>query len=66
MDDRTDLKIELIDISESEIMALAQFVKRSGFGEYRACAVDDDEAFRISHAVGKLRQALADVGYAPR
>jgi hypothetical protein len=54
------------DLDETEALALAQFVKRVGWSEMRGCAVDDDEAREIRSAIEKLRESLADAGYAPR
>lgn len=53
-------------LTESEAMALAQFVKRSGFSDFRANAVDDSEAYLIGDAIVKVQRALAEHGYAPR
>ena len=44
----------------------AQFVKRVGWSEFRANAVDDDEAREIRAAVDALQRALAEAGFAPR
>ena len=53
-------------LTEDEALALAQFVKRVGWSEFRANAVNDDEATLIRSAVDVLQKALTDVGYAPR
>jgi len=53
-------------MNPAEALALAQFVKRVGFQEMRANAVDDSEAYRMSYAICKVRDALVEVGYAPR
>jgi hypothetical protein len=45
---------------------LAQFVKRIGWHEFRSKAVDDEEAYIIRDAVGRLQIALAAAGFAPR
>ena len=55
-----------VELTDDLALALAQFVKRATFSEFRACAVDDDEAYQISDAVAKLQRALAEAGYAPR
>jgi hypothetical protein len=55
-----------VELTDSQAMALAQFVKRVGWQEFRSCAVDDDEAYSIRSAVDQLQKALAEVGYAPR
>ena len=57
------LKVEL---TEGQAMALAQFVKRVGWSEFRQNAVDDDEAYAIRDAVDQVMKALRDEGFAPR
>ncbi|MBP1039194.1 hypothetical protein J8631_26945 [Serratia fonticola] len=54
------------ELTESQAMALAQFVKRLSWSEMRACAVDDDETWVIKDAISALQKSLADVGYSPR
>lgn len=54
------------ELSHAETLALAQFFKRLNWSEVRGCAVDDDEAYVIRAAVGKLQSALARGGCAPR
>ncbi|GJB85165.1 hypothetical protein KAM380_096300 [Aeromonas caviae] len=53
-------------MSREETMALAQFFKRAHWSEFRGCAVDDDEAYSIRAAVGKVQDAVARSGYNPR
>lgn len=55
-----------VELNESQAIALAQFVKRAGWTEFRQCAVNDDEAYLISDAIAKLQTALAEQGFAPR
>lgn len=55
-----------VDLTDAEAMALAQFVKRAGWRDYRATASSDDEAYLMHDAGSKLRDALAEQGYAPR
>jgi hypothetical protein len=54
------------DISEAQALALAQFLKRVGWSEMRANAVDTTEAYVIRAVFEELRKELAHVGYAPR
>lgn len=61
----TRIRAEL-ELSDAEALALAQFVKRVGWTELRANAVDDAEAQLMRVAVERLRLALAAAGYAPR
>lgn len=59
------MNVEL-ELTEDQAWALAQFVKRVTWSDFRACAVDDDEAYMIGAAVDQVARALADKGYAPR
>ena len=61
-----DIRLELVETTEAEIMALAQFIKRVGWSDLRQNAVDDDEAYLMKNAVYKLQSAMAERGYAPR
>lgn len=54
------------ELTESQAMALAQFVKRLSWSEMRACAVDDDETWVIKDAISALQRSLRDAGYSPR
>lgn len=54
------------ELTDSQALALAQFVKRVGWTEMRGCAVDDNEASEIRAAIDQVRAALADAGFAPR
>jgi len=65
-DNRKDLTLVFEQVSDLELVALAQFVKRATWSEFRANAVDDDEAYLISDGVGKLQKALDEAGYSPR
>jgi len=55
-----------VELTDEEAWQFAQFYKRSGFGHYRSCAMDDDEAYTMIAAGSKIAQALAARGYAPR
>ena len=61
----TMTRFELL-LNDEHSMALAQFVKRAQLDNFRACSVDDEEAYTIQAAVLKLQEALAAGGYAPR
>ena len=54
------------ELTDSQAMALAQFVKRLTWSEMRACAVDDDETWGMKDAIQALQKSLADVGFSPR
>jgi hypothetical protein len=53
-------------LSREEALALAQFMKRVGFSEWRQNAVDNDEAYVMRDACDQVARALAEKGYAPR
>lgn len=55
-----------VGLTDAEAQAGAQFLKRVGFSEFRACAVDDDEAYLVKTAMIKLQKAFELAGYAPR
>jgi hypothetical protein len=55
-----------LTLPASEAWALAEFVKRVGYSDFRPLAVDADEAHAMQDAAERLRTALADAGYAPR
>ena len=55
-----------VELTDAEALALAQFVKRASWRDYRTNAVNDDEAYFMKDAGGKIQRALAEVGYAPR
>jgi dissimilatory sulfite reductase (desulfoviridin) alpha/beta subunit len=53
-------------MSPEQTEALAQFVKRVGWSEWRQNAVDDNEAYLMKAAFDEIQKALAAVGFAPR
>lgn len=55
-----------VELSEAEAEALAQFVKRIGWTEWRNNARHDIEADLMRQACDRLREALAQAGYNPR
>ncbi|STU33178.1 Uncharacterised protein [Klebsiella pneumoniae] len=54
------------ELTDSQAMALAQFVKRLTWSEMRACSVDDDEIWVMKDAIQALQKSLADSGFSPR
>lgn len=64
MSEPTTVTIELNN--EADAMALAQFVKRCGWQEWRQNAVSDDEAYRMKAGFWQLQKGLAEAGFAPR
>jgi hypothetical protein len=61
-----ELETITFELPLDQAEALAQFVKRVGWPEMRACAVDDREAYEIRAALSALAKGLAEAGYAPR
>lgn len=55
-----------VELSKDQAWAIAQFFKRAGFSDYRANAVDDDEAYEMRDAADVIRNALSEHGIAPR
>jgi hypothetical protein len=56
----------LVELQTEEAWALAELLKRISYSDYRALAVDDDEAETMRDAGERIRAALARQGYAPR
>ena len=63
--DTTNIFTIELHLEEAQAMALAQFVKRVGWTELRANAVNDAEAYDIRTTVDALQLALAEAGFAP-
>ena len=61
-----DLTLEFVSVSDPQMYALAQMVKRMHYEDMRKLATDDFEADLISGAITKLQNALDRAGYAPR
>lgn len=55
-----------LDINDVQAMALAQFLKRVGWQEMRANAVDENETYEIRSALSALQDSLVEKGFAPR
>lgn len=53
-------------LTHVEAEALAQFFKRAYFGDYRTNAASEREAYQMMSAANKIRDALAEKGFAPR
>lgn len=56
----------MIQLSDQEAWDLAQFLKRTGFADFRSHAVDDEEAYRMQSAAEKVKSNLVAMGYDPR
>lgn len=55
-----------VELDDESAQALAQLVKRIGWQEIRGCAIDDDEAYAMRDALGRVRDGLQEKGFAPR
>ena len=55
-----------VELNAGQAWALAQFLKRVGYSDYRNLAVDADEAYVMVDAGELIRKALAESGVAPR
>lgn len=53
-------------LTPEQALAFAQFAKRVGWSEFKANAIDDDEAYLMIDAANVLRESLARAGFAPR
>ena len=53
-------------LSTQQAWAYAQFLKRVGLDDYKALAVDLDEAYLMLAAGEAIREALRQAGHAPR
>lgn len=54
------------ELTEEQVQALAQFVKRVTWTGLRECAVDDEEAYTMRDAIDQVRKDLAEKGFCPR
>lgn len=54
------------ELTQSQALAQAQFVKRLTWSEIQACAVDEDETYEMRDAVNLLQKSLAEAGFSPR
>jgi hypothetical protein len=57
------LEVELLD---ELAWALAMFLKRVGYSDYRTLAANEPEAYAMQEAGEKIRAVLAEQGIAPR
>jgi hypothetical protein len=55
-----------IELDTEQAWALAQLVKRIGWADCRSLAEDQAQTRLMIEATERVRQALAEVGYAPR
>lgn len=55
-----------VSLTNEEAWALAELVKRIGWAELRGNAANENEAYTMRDAVGRLQGALAEAGFSPR
>ena len=55
-----------VPLSEQDAWDLAQFLKRTGFADFRSNAVDDEEAYRMQAVAEMIRRNLEVHGINPR
>lgn len=55
-----------VSLNEWEALVYAQFLKRVCLSDYQIRAANDDEAYTMMYAGEKVREALAEKGFAPR
>lgn len=53
-------------LTDAQAWEFAQYLKRACFSDYRSHATSDEEAYQMINAGERIRQALAEQGYAPR
>jgi len=66
MTDEAKLQPIVLELSDAQAWAFAQFLKRAMLDDYRARALSQDEAYEMSAAAEAIGQALAQAGHAPR
>ncbi len=55
-----------VELAPEQAWALAQLVKRIGWADCRSLAEDQAQTQLMIEATERVRDALAEVGYAPR
>lgn len=55
-----------VSLTDDEAWNLAQFLKRVSFSDFRGNAENDEEAYAMRNAAGRVATALREAGYAPR
>jgi hypothetical protein len=61
-----DLITVQVELNAEQAWALAQLVKRIGWADCRSLAEDEQQTRLMIEATERVRQALAEAGYAPR
>jgi hypothetical protein len=60
------MNVLTFELTDDQAEALAQFVKRVSWYDWRQNAVDDDEAHKMRSAFDQLQKALWRAGFNPR
>jgi len=55
-----------VELPSDEADALAEFLKRVGFSDFRSLAKSDEEAYLMQAGAVKVAKSLADAGFNPR
>ena len=55
-----------VTLTDAQAWEFAQFLKRVCYSDYRQHATSEAEAYRMVEAGERIREALAEAGYAPR
>jgi hypothetical protein len=55
-----------VQLPLDQAWALAQFLKRAGYSDYRTLAASEQEAYQMLYAALSVSAALAEEGCAPR
>ena len=55
-----------LELPAEQAWALAEFLKRAGYSDYRTLAASEQEAYAMRDAGDKIRAALTAQGCAPR
>jgi hypothetical protein len=63
---RSKLRSIEIELTDEQAHALAQYLKRIQFDDFRRWAIDENDAYVMQNAAAEVRKALADAGYDPR
>lgn len=53
-------------LPNDEAEALAEFLKRVGFSDFRSLAKSNEEAYLMQAGASKVAKSLADAGFDPR
>jgi hypothetical protein len=63
---RSKLRSIEIELTDEQAHALAQYLKRVLFDDFRRRAIDENDTYVMQNGAAEVRKALADAGYDPR